>query len=287
MCGDDKSLRCQTVRLYQGGQYKLYKYRKYSDVRLVFSPGVQAAFFGGDPDNFNFPRYDLDSAFLRLYENGKPVATPDHLGWNASPPKDGEPVFVAGNPGGTDRQLTVSQLETQRDLTMPIDLVRMAELRGRLIRFGEESTENHRLAGETLFGLENSYKVYLGRQFALNDKAFMDGRSAKEADAEGQVQGPRSRVIPGARSPRRRPPSASFTCRPPLVEASGGSLLFGYARTLVRVAAEREKPSAERLPGYSDTQLPLLEKSCSIPSPRKSRWSSRSSSTGCSRCANS
>ncbi|HWC55962.1 MAG TPA: S46 family peptidase, partial [Sphingomicrobium sp.] len=97
-CGDDPKFRCQVVELYHGGQYKLYKYRKYSDVRLVFSPGVQAAFFGGDPDNFNFPRYDLDSAFVRLYEDGKPVATPDHLKWNASAPTAGEPVFVAGNP---------------------------------------------------------------------------------------------------------------------------------------------------------------------------------------------
>ena len=141
-CGDDKTLRCQVVRLYQGGQYKLYKYRKYSDVRLVFSPGFQAAFFGGDPDNFNFPRYDLDSAFLRLYENGKPALTPDHLVWNAAPPKDGDPVFVAGNPGGTDRQLTVDQLEMQRDLTIPQTLlVNMAELRGRLIQFGEASPD--------------------------------------------------------------------------------------------------------------------------------------------------
>src|SRR6185312_4670647 len=119
-CGDDLKFRCQVVELYHGGQYKLYKYRKYSDVRLVFSPGVQAAFFGGDPDNFNFPRYDLDSAFVRLYEGGKPVATPDHLKWNASEPRAGEPVFVAGNPGGTDRQLTASQLDFQRTLALPV-----------------------------------------------------------------------------------------------------------------------------------------------------------------------
>jgi hypothetical protein len=266
MCGDDKTLRCQTVRLYQGGQYKVYKYRKYSDVRLVFSPGVQAAFFGGDPDNFNFPRYDLDSAFLRLYENGKPAATPHHLVWNASPPKEGDPVFVAGNPGGTDRQLTVSQLETQRDLTIPINLVRMAELRGRLIRFGEESTENHRLAGETLFGLENSYKVYLGRQFALNDKAFMDGLKAKEAalkaKSKGKIKGDPWGEIAKAQAAQRE-----LYLQTSLVDTSGGSLLYGYARTLVRVAAEKEKPANERLPGYSDTQLPLLEKSLLDPEP--------------------
>ena len=186
-CPDTATQRCQVVRLYQGGQYKLYRYRKYSDVRLVFSPGFQAGFFGGDPDNFNFPRYDLDCAFVRLYENGKPVATPDHLVWSSAPPTAGEPVFVAGNPGGTDRQLTVAQLETQRDLSLPINLVQFAELRGRLIRFGEESAENKRMSGDELFGLENTYKVLFGRLFALNDKAFMDGLKAKEADLRAKA----------------------------------------------------------------------------------------------------
>ncbi len=119
-CGADAKLRCEVVDLYHGGQFRLYKYRKYSDVRLVFSPGVPAAFFGGDPDNFNFPRYDLDCAFVRLYEDGRPVLTPDHLTWNASAPRDGEPVFVVGNPGGTDRQLTAAQLDFQRTLALPV-----------------------------------------------------------------------------------------------------------------------------------------------------------------------
>ncbi len=258
-CGADKTLRCQVVKLYQGGQYKLYRYHKYSDVRLVFSPGVPAAFFGGDPDNFNFPRYDLDCAFIRLYENGKPVATPGHLVWNAGTPKDGEPVFVAGNPGGTDRQLTVSQLETQRDLTIPLTLVQMAELRGRLIAFGEKGVEQKRMAGEELFGLENGYKVYFGRQFALNDKAFLDIKRAQEADlrarsgaAAGDPWGEIARVQLSQRElylPFR------------LVEGGPtGSKLYGYAKALVRAAQEREKPSADRLPGYSDSALPLLEK---------------------------
>ena len=265
-CGGDKTLRCQTVRLYQGGQYKLYKYRKYSDVRLVFSPGTQTAFFGGDPDNFNFPRYDLDSAFLRLYENGKPAATPNHLVWNAAAPKDGDPVFVAGNPGGTDRQLTVSQLETQRDLTVPITLVRMAETRGRLLRFSEESTEHGRLAGETIFGLENGYKVYFGRQFALNDKAFMDSLRAKEAalraKSKGKVKGDPWAEIAKAQSALRE-----LYLQSSLVDSAGGSRLHGYARTLVRIAEEKSKPESERLPGYSDSQLPLLEKTLLDPEP--------------------
>ena len=263
-CGDDLKFRCQVVELYHGGQYKLYKYRKYSDVRLVFSPGVQAAFFGGDPDNFNFPRYDLDSAFVRLYEGGKPVATPDHLKWNASAPTAGEPVFVAGNPGGTDRQLTVPQLETQRDLQIPMTLVQFSELRGRLIRFSEESAENKRIAQDLLFGLENSYKVYFGRLFALNGGDLMTKKRADEAALQAKAAtlplgsdfGDPWATIASAQNDYR---ALYLPYR--FVEAGPiGSDLFGYARDLVRAAAERQKPSAERLPGYADSQLPLLEK---------------------------
>ena len=265
-CGADATLRCQVVRLYQGGQYKLYKYRKYSDVRLAFSPGVPAAFFGGDPDNFNFPRYDLDSAFLRLYENGKPVSTPDHLTWNAAAPKDGEPVFVAGNPGGTDRQLTVAQLETQRDLSLPITLVRSAELRGRLIQYGAQSAENKRQAQELLFGLENGYKVNYGRLFALNDKAFMDSKRAAEADLRAKA-GPQAQVawetIARAEASRRE-----LYLPYVLVEGGvGGSNLYTWAKLLVRAAQERTKPSAQRLAGYGDASLPILQKRLLDPTP--------------------
>lgn len=263
-CGDDPRFRCQVVDLYHGGQFKLYKYRKYSDVRLVFSPGVQTAFFGGDPDNFNFPRYDLDSAFVRLYENGAPVATPDHLKWNASAPTAGEPVFVSGNPGGTDRQLTVPQLETQRDLQIPMTLVQFAELRGRLIRFSEESPENKRIAQDLLFGLENSYKVYFGRLFALNSGDLMAQKQAEEAALRAKV--PQLNLGPNFGDPWATIASAQKDLAAlylPYRFVEGGPIgsdLFRYARSLVRAAAERQKPSAERLPGYSDSQLPLLEK---------------------------
>src|SRR5215475_7677892 len=129
--GKEATHRCQVIGLYDGGQYKLYTYRKYSDVRLVFAVEFDTAFFGGDPDNFNFPRYDLDFSFLRLYENGRPISSPQHLKWNASAPKDGDLVFVAGNPGGTDRQLTADELTTTRDVTQPFGLLLGSELRGR------------------------------------------------------------------------------------------------------------------------------------------------------------
>jgi hypothetical protein len=272
-CGDDPKFRCQVVNLYHGGQYKLYKYRKYSDVRLVFSPGVQTAFFGGDPDNFNFPRYDLDSAFVRLYENGQPVATPDHLHWNAAAPTAGEPVFVAGNPGGTDRQLTVSQLETQRDLSIPITLMQFSELRGRLIRFGEENAENKRMAGDLLFGLENSYKVYYGRLFTLNDPAFMDAKRQAEAQLKADAKTHAAKLgasfgDPWGQIAKSQQATQAIYLPYRMVERGPlGSKLFDYAKDLVRAAEEREKPSAERLPGYADSQLALLEKEVLDPAP--------------------
>jgi hypothetical protein len=265
-CTDTALYRCQVVNLYHGGQYKLYKYRKYSDVRLVFSPGVQTAFFGGDPDNFNFPRYDLDSAFVRLYENGVAVKTPDHLRWNSSPPTAGEPVFVAGNPGGTDRQLTMAQLLAQRELTLPVTALRFSELRGRLIRFSEESAENKRIAQDLLFGLENSYKVYFGRLFTLNDDAFLASKAREEAALRANPAAQRALAAAGTPDPWATIAAATQQMRDlylpyTFVERGAtGSQLYGYAKALVRAAAERQKPSPERLPGYSDSQLPLLQK---------------------------
>ncbi|MBW3559316.1 MAG: S46 family peptidase, partial [Proteobacteria bacterium] len=181
-CGTDASVRCQVVSLYRGGQYKLYKYRKYADVRLAFAPEFQAAFFGGDPDNFSFPRYALDSAFVRLYENGRPIASPAYLPWNAEAPKENEPVFVSGNPGSTNRLQTVSQLQTLRDLVIPHQQLQRSELRGRLIRFSQESPENKRIATDPLFGVENSYKNYYGRMRFLADPAFFEGKRRAEAE---------------------------------------------------------------------------------------------------------
>jgi len=265
-CGADPKLRCEVVNLYHGGQYKLYKYRKYSDVRLVFSPGVPAAFFGGDPDNFNFPRYDLDCAFVRLYEGGQPVSTPDHLKWNAAAPRAGEPVFVAGNPGGTDRQLTASQLDFQRTLALPLVITQYSELRGRILRFGEESAEHKRIAGDLLFGLENSYKVYWGRLQALDDPAFMAAKRRDEADIKAKTKAVSDKLGPGFGDPWADIDKAEAAAQDLYIEnrmierGPSGSDLFSYARSLVRAAQERTKPSAERLPGYGDSQLPLLEK---------------------------
>ena len=115
-------LRSDVITLYQGGEYWLYRYKKYTDIRLVFAPEQQIAFFGGDPDNFTYPRYDIDFALFRVYENGKAVESNNYLQWNPQGAADGELVFVSGNPGSTSRLDTLSQIETQRDYTLPLNI---------------------------------------------------------------------------------------------------------------------------------------------------------------------
>jgi hypothetical protein len=264
--GRTATLRCQVVTLYQGGQYKLYTYRKYSDVRLVFAPELATAFFGGDPDNFNFPRYDLDSAFVRLYENGQPVKTPDHLRWTTAPPAAGEPVFVAGNPGSTQRLYTADQLLMLRNNSLPQTLLQFSELRGRLIRFGEEGPEQARVATHLLFIIENSFKALYGQLQALDEPGFIDAKREADLALKAKVEAdPKLKTdvgdpwseIAGAQSfyAGVYPAYTLLEARP-----AYGSELFGYARSLVRAAAERQKPNAERLPAYTDSRLPLLEK---------------------------
>lgn len=264
--GREAQYRCQVITLYQGGQYKLYEYRKYADVRLAAAPEAQAAFFGGDPDNFNFPRYDLDFSFVRLYENGKPVATPAHLAWRSSAPKDGEPVFVAGNPGTTQRLLTAEQLEALRDKALPTTLVFYSELRGRLIRFSSENAENRRIAEDNLFGIENSFKALSGQQKALIDPALITAKRKADAELKARVAA-NATLAAEIGDPWGEIATAQGSYRAlydlyTMQESRGGfrSELFAYARAIVRAAEERARPNAERLTGYTDSQLPLLEK---------------------------
>jgi V8-like Glu-specific endopeptidase len=187
-CNGDPKLTCQVISFYRGGQYALYKFRKYDDVRLVFAPELQAAFFGGDPDNFNFPRYALDAAFLRAYEDGKPVETPNHLVWNPSAPSEGDVTFVVGNPGSTSRLLTMSQLEWTRDQQLPITLIQGSELRGRMLAYAATSAEAKRVATDPIFSLENSFKVWYGQNQALLDPAFMGKKREEEAALRAAVE---------------------------------------------------------------------------------------------------
>ena len=265
--GREATNRCQVITLYQGGQYKLYTYRKYSDVRLVFAPEQMMAFFGGDPDNFNFPRYDLDCSFVRLYENGKPVATPAHLKWRTDAPKEGEPVFVAGNPGTTNRLFTAEQLETIRDVTLPDTLVllRRTARPSDPLRRGKPRTRAHLERGSV------QHREQLQGPITARKKRWSIRRSSPPSAS------PMPSCAPGSRRTRSwRPRSAirgrisrsvqadrralyqAYTYMEP--RAGLFSDLFGYGRAIVRAAEEKAKPNSERLPEYTDSRLALLEK---------------------------
>lgn len=266
-CGGDAGKRCQVVSLYRGGQFKLYTYKKYSDVRLAFAPEDRAATFGGDLDNFSFPRFAIDAAFIRLYENDAPAATPTHFVWNASRPVEGTPVFVTGSPGATQRLLTQDQLFTIRDVVLPMDQLLASELRGRLIRFSEESEENAFIAMDPIVGLENTYKRGRGRMAALIDADFMAMKALAEEDFQRRVRG--ETLFYGPDDPwgnllEIQPVARELYPAMALLEGgtgmgttpvAGGSQLFLWARTLVRGAQERARPSAERLPEYADSRL--------------------------------
>ncbi|WP_292052000.1 MULTISPECIES: S46 family peptidase [unclassified Brevundimonas] len=259
-CGNDPKVRCQVVSLYRGGQFKLYTFRKYDDVRLAWAPEDRAATFGGDLDNFSFPRYAIDAAFVRAYEDGKPAVTPIHFKWNAERPVEGTPIFLSGNPGSTQRLLTQAQLMTIRDVVLPMDQLIASELRGRLIRYSEEGEEQAFIAMDPIVGIENTYKRGRGRMAALIDPAFM----AVKAEAEADFRARAASQEPWAALEAVQPIARELYAPMALLEGgtgmgttsvAGGSNLFSYARTLVRAAQERAKPSAERLPEYSDSRL--------------------------------
>ena len=268
-CGQDATLRCQAISFFRGGQYKVYKYRRYSDVRLVFAPEISASAFGGDPDNFNFPRYGFDVAFLRVYAGDRPAPTPAFLKWRERAPADGEVSFVVGNPGSTDRQMTVAQLETQRDQTLPLLQLQRAELRGRLLQFATESADRARMVSPALAWVENAFKAGKGRQAALNDKAFMDSKRAAEAALRARIAAdPRwSTEVGDAWEQIAKAQVAAVDLFPAYRQletgAGGGSDLFYLARLLVRAVQERDRPNADRLPDYVDTRLPMIERKIS------------------------
>ncbi|HST91001.1 MAG TPA: S46 family peptidase, partial [Brevundimonas sp.] len=250
-CGDDPKLTCQVISFYRGGRYALYKFRKYDDVRLVFAPENQAAFFGGDPDNFNFPRYALDAAFLRAYEDGRPAVTPNFLKWNANAPAAGDVTFVSGNPGSTSRLLTMSQLERLRDQQMPLTLIQSSELRGRLLEYSLTGDEAKRVSFDPIFGLENSFKAQYGQQAALTDPAFMAAKREAEAELRARVAADPSLVQrigdPWADLERVQATARELYLpyRQLETSAGGGSTLYQMARTLVR-AARNPTLTAER-----------------------------------------
>lgn len=258
----------------------MYNYRKYTDVRLVFAPEGNTAFFGGDPDNFNFPRYDLDCSFVRLYENGKPAATPDHLQWSILPPKEGAPLFVAGNPGTTQRLLTADQLVTLRDLGFPQILIMYSELRGQLLRFTAESSEHARIANRNLFNVENSFKANRGEEQALVDSALITTKRVAERELRARIAKNPALAAevgdPWSSIAKAQLHMKELYSRYTELESRAGYLsdLFEYARDLVRGAQERPKPDRERLREFNDSRLAQLSKTLLDPQPFTRSWNS-------------
>jgi hypothetical protein len=271
-CEKDTGLKCQAVALYNGGQQFLYRYKRYTDVRLVFAPETGIAAFGGDPDNFQFPRWCLDMGLLRAYENGKPVTVARPLRINFDGPKAGELVLVSGHPGSTDRLLTVDQLLALRNDELPPSLLRSNELRGRYIEFAKKGDAERRITADTLFGLENGIKVRRKQLDALLDEGMMDDKRAKEAELRAKVAADPS--FAGFGDPWADIAAANARARDidtelGYLEGGAGfqSRLFRVARTLVRGAEERTKPNGERLREFTDAQLPRVQQQLAAATP--------------------
>jgi len=266
-------LRSDVITFYQGGQYGLYRYKKYTDVRLVFVPEFQAAFFGGDPDNFNFPRFNIDMALVRIYENDQPVHPGSFLKWSTAGAREGDLVFVTGNPGSTARLNTVAHLEELRDTSIPI-VLRLLERREAMLKkymaMGEEQT---RQSQNELNSVQNSLKVYRGQVAGLKDKALMDRKMKDEAALRKSIAAtPERQKIYGdawdaiAKAHQSLP---SYVRERRIFDLGSGfnTTTFGIARTLVRLAAESEKPNAQRLPEFTDARRASLELALYSPAP--------------------
>jgi hypothetical protein len=267
-------LRSDVVTLYQGGSYHLYRYKRYDDIRVVFAPEQQMAFFGGDPDNFEYPRFDLDICVFRVYENGQPAKIDNFLKWNSRGPSDGELTFVSGSPGKTDRQLTLAELADTRDRFLPY-LLRMFNRREVLeTAYSERSFENARKARDDLFGDQNSRKRYdgylaglldpqiwsllQGREQKLRDAIARDPKLGSTSAAYDRIKDAQAELVKIAQRygylEQERPISVGY--RGP--RAFSGNL-FKYARLLTRAIDERAKPNGERIPEFRDSARDSLE----------------------------
>ena len=267
---DKTGLRSDVVTLYNGGQYHLYRYKRYTDVRLVFAPQKSIAFFGGDPDNFEYPRYDLDICFFRVYENDKPVHVDNYLKWSESGAAEGDLIFVSGHPGRTERADTVAHLLYQRDYAVPtvLNLLRRREVL--LENYSERSAENARRAEDDLFGIKNSRKAYLGMLAGLQDPAIL----AKKRDSEKELRDAVSKDPKLSQSYgdgwdqvaatlktqiKIRDEYNLFAIGPRRRGQAFNSTLFEIAIQLVRLAEETSKPNSERLREYSEAGLDSLK----------------------------
>ncbi|MGD1095865.1 MAG: S46 family peptidase, partial [Bryobacteraceae bacterium] len=262
-------LRSDVITLYQGGEYWLYRYKKYTDVRLVFAPEQQAAFFGGDPDNFTYPRYDLDLALFRVYENGKPIDSPNYLKWNPKGADDGDLVFVTGNPGSTERLDTVAQLEMERDFLEP-NILKVLRNRIQVLKKFSDTTSEHALqAGTQIFGLENSVKAIDGEHKGLLNVQIMDTKRKDEAAFKEKVMSnPELKAKYGSAWDQIAAAEKNSATR--VKESyyhSTDSQIAGFAQTIVQYVAEIKKPDGERLNGYHEAQLESLRFRMNSPAP--------------------
>lgn len=264
-CNAATGNRCDVVTLYSGGQYHIYQYRKYTDLRLVMAPEFAVAFFGGDPENFTFPRHNLDVTFFRAYENGKPVQVQHYFRWAKQGVKEGDLTFVPGNPGSTGRLMTMTELEFVRDMAYPFTVRRLESLIATLQRYTAQGGEQKRQAAEVLFGNQNSFKATSGFLHGLRDPELMgqkrsDEQRLKAAIAKDPQQAEKfgkfwDELATVYRSYRALYPKLAVYERLP----SRDSELLGLARGVVRYASETRKPNAERLREYSETALPARE----------------------------
>jgi hypothetical protein len=253
-------LRCQVVTLYQGGEYFLYKYKRYDDVRLVFAPEADIASFGGDPDNFQFPRWSLDFSILRVYENGKPATTPNYLQIDFAGPAPNQLVFVAGHPGSTARLQTHAQLEFDRDVPLPATLMRAAELRGRFIQFGTTNPADNRIVQAPLNSLQNAIKVRRKELDALNVDALLAGKT--EAEEKLRASAHLNGTDPWHEIESATARERTLYLQYAFLEGGAGfnSGLFRDARMLLRGADERTKRNTERLREFTDASLPVIQR---------------------------
>jgi hypothetical protein len=266
---DKTGLRSDVVTLYNGGEYWLYQYKAYTDVRLVFAPEEQAAFFGGDPDNFTYPRYDLDMALYRVYDNGKPLHTENYLKWSTKGAGPGDLVFVPGNPGSTSRQDTMVQLLMERELRGPAIVEYLQRRIAAAQEFGKQGPDQEQKVESTIFFLQNSLKVYLGREEALSDKTIVAKKQAEEDDLRAKVKAnPELEKEYG--DAWAEVAHAVDVAKPEFKKQlfrRGDSQLFTLAMEIVQYVAEVKKPDGERLPQYHEAGLDSLRYQLLSPAP--------------------
>ena len=266
-------LAAEMVTLYQGGQYHLYLYKKFTDVRLVFASEFDAAFYGGDPDNFTFPRYALDMTIWRVYEDGKPYRTPSYLPWSTSGVKEGDAVFTSGHPGATQRLNTVAHLEFLRDNALPLSIEAFSTIRDSLDAYGKQGAEQARQANDDFFGIENSLKSWKGQIGGLRDAPTMNKKRADEQALRDKVNA--NADLKAKYGDAWDKVAAARAALPPynyerVVFEQGLGFYTSYftlARTLVRWTDESGKPNGQRLPEYSDARKAAIERQMASEAP--------------------